>query len=190
MHRFLPLAAVPLMVACVATLRVAAAARGLGTAEGADRRGCLRRLAAGQTGRPPADQAGRPAEALRHRIGLERARHGQDAGRARSRSCRRASRSRWSTAGVAQPRVIRVAPNGDLFVADSRANTVRVYRIPDGSAKPAEDERLRERPAPALWHRLLSARAEPGMDLRRQQRQRRPLSLQERRPRRRPASRR
>jgi glucose/arabinose dehydrogenase len=31
--------------------------------------------------------------------------------------------------GLRSPRVVRVAPNGDLFVADSRANRVRVYRL-------------------------------------------------------------
>ncbi|TIV72889.1 MAG: sorbosone dehydrogenase family protein, partial [Mesorhizobium sp.] len=35
-------------------------------------------------------------------------------------------------------RVVRVAPNGDLFVADSRANQIRVFRLAEGSAKPAE----------------------------------------------------
>jgi glucose/arabinose dehydrogenase len=44
------------------------------------------------------------------------------------------------TSGLASPRVIRVAPNGDLFVADSGSNTVRVLRVPAGSAKPAKDE--------------------------------------------------
>jgi len=34
---------------------------------------------------------------------------------------------------------MRVAPNGDLFVADSKTNMIRVFRIPDGSAKPTED---------------------------------------------------
>jgi glucose/arabinose dehydrogenase len=42
--------------------------------------------------------------------------------------------------GLTGPRVIRMAPNGDLFVADSASNTVRVYRIPAGSAKPEKDE--------------------------------------------------
>ena len=41
------------------------------------------------------------------------------------------------TSGLAQARVIRVAPNGDLFVANSSANEVRIYRVPPGSAKPA-----------------------------------------------------
>ena len=41
--------------------------------------------------------------------------------------------------GIDSPRVVRVAPNGDLFVADSRANQIRVYRLTQGSAKPAEE---------------------------------------------------
>ena len=44
------------------------------------------------------------------------------------------------TSGLAQARVIRVAPNGDLFVSNSSANEVRVYRVPPGSAKPAVSE--------------------------------------------------
>ncbi|MEW6633400.1 MAG: sorbosone dehydrogenase family protein [Pseudomonadota bacterium] len=40
--------------------------------------------------------------------------------------------------GIDNPRVVRVAPNGDLFVADSRANQVRVYRLAQGSDKSAE----------------------------------------------------
>jgi glucose/arabinose dehydrogenase len=39
--------------------------------------------------------------------------------------------------GIDSPRVARVAPNGDLFVADSRASQIRVYRLAEGSAKPA-----------------------------------------------------
>ena len=42
-------------------------------------------------------------------------------------------------AGITSPRAIRVAPNGDLFVADSMTNMVRVFRIPDGSSKPKEN---------------------------------------------------
>jgi glucose/arabinose dehydrogenase len=43
-------------------------------------------------------------------------------------------------ADLAGPRVIRTAPNGDLFVADSRSNSVHVYRIPPGTAKPAKGQ--------------------------------------------------
>jgi glucose/arabinose dehydrogenase len=42
--------------------------------------------------------------------------------------------------GIESPRAIRFAPNGDLFVADSSANQVRVYRIGADSAKPEKDE--------------------------------------------------
>ncbi|WP_027062080.1 PQQ-dependent sugar dehydrogenase [Mesorhizobium loti] len=41
--------------------------------------------------------------------------------------------------GIDNPRVVRVAPNGDLFVADSEANQIRVYRLANGSAKPVEN---------------------------------------------------
>ncbi|TGU95070.1 sorbosone dehydrogenase family protein [Mesorhizobium sp. M00.F.Ca.ET.151.01.1.1] len=43
------------------------------------------------------------------------------------------------TSGIDNPRVVRVAPNGDLFVADSEANQIRVYRLTKDSAKPAEN---------------------------------------------------
>jgi glucose/arabinose dehydrogenase len=42
--------------------------------------------------------------------------------------------------GLHSPRVIRVAPNGDFFVAESKSNTVRAYRMADGSAKPSRSE--------------------------------------------------
>jgi glucose/arabinose dehydrogenase len=42
--------------------------------------------------------------------------------------------------GLANPRVIRTPPNGDLFVADSGSNTVRVLRVPAGNAKPGKAE--------------------------------------------------
>ncbi len=40
--------------------------------------------------------------------------------------------------GIDNPRVVRVAPNGDLFIADSEANQIRVYRLAERSAKPVE----------------------------------------------------
>lgn len=42
--------------------------------------------------------------------------------------------------GLRSPRAIRVAPNGDLFVADSAANQLHVYRFAQGNAKPAVHE--------------------------------------------------
>jgi glucose/arabinose dehydrogenase len=41
--------------------------------------------------------------------------------------------------GFQQPRVVRTAPNGDLFVADSKANEVRVLRMEEGSPTVAEN---------------------------------------------------
>ncbi len=59
--------------------------------------------------------------------------------------------------GIANPRVVRVAPNGDLFVADSKANQIRVYRLEDGNPKPTSEAIFATGLYPALWHRLLSA---------------------------------
>ena len=42
--------------------------------------------------------------------------------------------------GLTEPRVIVRAPNGDLFVAESRANRVRVLRDADGDGKPEVNE--------------------------------------------------
>jgi glucose/arabinose dehydrogenase len=42
--------------------------------------------------------------------------------------------------GIAGARAIRLAPNGDLFVAASQSNSVRVFRVASGSAKPSKSE--------------------------------------------------
>jgi glucose/arabinose dehydrogenase len=42
--------------------------------------------------------------------------------------------------GLSQPRVIRRAPNGDIFVAESGAGRIRVLRAPDGAARPVQQE--------------------------------------------------
>src|SRR5262245_32177884 len=41
--------------------------------------------------------------------------------------------------GISNPRAVRVAPNGDIFVADSQVNQLRVYRLGDGAAKPVAE---------------------------------------------------
>jgi glucose/arabinose dehydrogenase len=43
------------------------------------------------------------------------------------------------TSGLHKPRVIRVAPNGDVFVADSMFDAVHVLRIPAGRARPEKE---------------------------------------------------
>jgi glucose/arabinose dehydrogenase len=42
--------------------------------------------------------------------------------------------------GLSGPRIIRVAPNGDIFVAETRAGRIRVLRAADGAAKPSTNE--------------------------------------------------
>ena len=42
--------------------------------------------------------------------------------------------------GLKTPRVIRTAPNGDLFVAEKESNSVRVLRVPSGAAQPEINE--------------------------------------------------
>ncbi|HEY8964946.1 MAG TPA: PQQ-dependent sugar dehydrogenase, partial [Candidatus Methylacidiphilales bacterium] len=41
--------------------------------------------------------------------------------------------------GLSNPRVIRTAPNGDLFVAETGAKRIRVLRAADGAAAPSEN---------------------------------------------------
>jgi glucose/arabinose dehydrogenase len=59
---------------------------------------------------------------------------------------------------IENPRVLRVAPNGDLFVADSKANQVRVFRLGKNGAAVETSRCFCQGLAPALWHRLLSAK--------------------------------
>src|SRR5437588_8816628 len=42
--------------------------------------------------------------------------------------------------GLQEPRVILRAPNGDLFLSESRANRIRVFRDADGDGKPEVNE--------------------------------------------------
>jgi glucose/arabinose dehydrogenase len=42
--------------------------------------------------------------------------------------------------GLSGPRIIRTAPNGDIFVAETRANRIRILRAADGATKPEVNE--------------------------------------------------
>jgi len=42
--------------------------------------------------------------------------------------------------GLSGPRIIRVAPNGDIFVAETRAGRISVIRASDGASKPGTSE--------------------------------------------------
>jgi glucose/arabinose dehydrogenase len=47
--------------------------------------------------------------------------------------------------GLSDPRIIRTAPNGDIFVAETRANRIRVLRPNDDGTKPVTKEIFAER---------------------------------------------
>ncbi len=81
--------------------------------------------------------------------------------------------------GLTGPRIVRTAPNGDVFVAESAAGRIRVIAAERqrGSATLG----VRVRAALSVRHRLLSARPRSAMGLYRQHRLRRPLSLSQRR---------
>jgi len=42
--------------------------------------------------------------------------------------------------GLSGPRIMRVAPNGDIFVAETRSGRIRVLRAADGAPKPSANE--------------------------------------------------
>ena len=42
--------------------------------------------------------------------------------------------------GLSDPRIVRVAPNGDIFVAETAANRIRVLRAADGTDKPSGNQ--------------------------------------------------
>ncbi len=42
--------------------------------------------------------------------------------------------------GLSGPRLLRVAPNGDIFISETRANRVRVMRAADGADAPSENQ--------------------------------------------------
>src|ERR1700722_19656071 len=42
--------------------------------------------------------------------------------------------------GLSGPRIMRVAPNGDVFIAETRAGRIRVLRAPDGASRPTVNE--------------------------------------------------
>ena len=43
------------------------------------------------------------------------------------------------SSGLSGPRLIRTAPNGDLFIAETRSGRIRIMRAPDGADAPSEE---------------------------------------------------
>jgi glucose/arabinose dehydrogenase len=51
---------------------------------------------------------------------------------------------RLFASGLSGPRLLRVAPNGDIFIAETRANRVRLMRSADGAEAPSENQLFAE----------------------------------------------
>ena len=47
---------------------------------------------------------------------------------------------RLFASGLSNPRIVRVAPNGDIFIAETAANRIRVLRAADGAEAPSENQ--------------------------------------------------
>ncbi len=47
---------------------------------------------------------------------------------------------RLFASGFSNPRIVRVAPNGDIFIAETAANRIRVLRAADGADAPSENQ--------------------------------------------------
>jgi len=66
--------------------------------------------------------------------------------------------------GLENPRELRTAPNGDVFLAESDPGVIKVFRGVTKDGKAAQ-RNVCHGPEEALRHRLLSARSESAMDL-------------------------
>jgi glucose/arabinose dehydrogenase len=53
--------------------------------------------------------------------------------------------ARLFAAGLSNPRLIRVAPNGDIFIAETARNRIRVFRAADGAWAPSINQIFAER---------------------------------------------
>ena len=71
------------------------------------------------------------------------------------------------TDGLSDARVLRVAPNGDIFVAETGPGRIRVLRLGEGG-KVAIERGLCQRAQPSFRHRLLPERRQSAMGLCRQ----------------------
>ena len=63
--------------------------------------------------------------------------------------------------GLNKPRLMRTAPNGDIFVAESNARSIRVLRPSTDGAMARAERDFRQRARASVWHRVLSDNADP-----------------------------
>ena len=73
-------------------------------------------------------------------------------------------------AGLENPRLIRVAPNGDIFIAESSSNRMRVMRAADGAEQTGASEIFASGSRQAVRNRILAPRTESEVCLYRQYR--------------------
>ena len=106
---------------------------------GADRLGRVRRLAQRCAGRRTADPTRGCSAALCQSLGQQHARRRRPAD-----GCPAQGAGGFTVAefahGLSNPRQIRVAPNGDIFVAESNSDRIRVLRAADGATTPAVNQ--------------------------------------------------
>ena len=64
---------------------------------------------------------------------------------------------RLFAAGLSGPRLLRVAPKGDIFIAETGQNRIRVMRAADGADAPSENQVFADGLESAIWHCFLPA---------------------------------
>ena len=83
--------------------------------------------------------------------------------------------------GLDEPRKISTAPNGDVFVAESHAGDIKIFRGITGDGKPKQTETFATGLRAAVWHCLLPSRTKPTVCLCRRYRRCIALCLSQRR---------
>ena len=83
--------------------------------------------------------------------------------------------------GLHNPRLVRTAPNGDIFIAETGRNRIRVMRTADGADAPTENQIFAEGLRRSVRDFVLSAGRQPAVDLRGQQQFGGAISLSQRR---------
>ena len=129
--------------------------RSTGPIGAAGRRRRVWRLALRQTRHQQADQAGGFAEARRDAFGRQRSRVVPRPASAMPQ-VPAGFKIELFAEGLSGPRQMRVAPNGDIFVAETRAGSIRVLRAADGDTKALRQRDLRQRTQPAVRDCVLS----------------------------------
>ena len=117
----------------------------------------VHRLPLREAGRGSQDYPERSSRSLCHGIGGQWSQKWWRVPRVRGRRFLPGFKVEQYATGLENPRMIRTAPNGDVFVAETRAGDVRVFRGITSNGKPEQVAVFRQRPEPAVRHQLLSS---------------------------------